>query len=98
MYLIRETILRVFNLDGSLYWFYRVVGEKTSKLGGERPEGRSPFTLPRKGCPQVFIAPNLLVLSPTTLISHWAVNIASLDIAQYVICVETCGVFHLFFC
>jgi hypothetical protein len=23
MYLIRETILRVFNLDGSLYWFYR---------------------------------------------------------------------------
>jgi hypothetical protein len=25
MYIIRETILRVFNLDGSLYWFYSVV-------------------------------------------------------------------------
>jgi hypothetical protein len=25
MYLIRETILRVFNWDGSLYWFYSAV-------------------------------------------------------------------------
>jgi hypothetical protein len=24
MYIIRETILRVFNLDGSFYWFYSV--------------------------------------------------------------------------
>jgi hypothetical protein len=29
MYLIRETILRVFNLDGSLYWFYSVVLAET---------------------------------------------------------------------